>query len=301
MSTRSRRHRARSSQGEARPFAGRREITSQAAGVDIGAHEIVACVPDGEDHQIVRTFGTYTADLQTLADWLVDRGIQTVAMESPGVYWMPLFEELAARGLHCCLISAASIKRVPGRKSDVLACQWLQTLHSSGLLTASFRPEAALVALRPLLRHRAHLLAPRAPHGLHMQQALLQMNMQLSQALSDITGLTGQRIIRAIVAGERNPQQLASLAQFPLYKGGGRDRDGVAGHLARGASVRPSPSAGLVRLLHDPAQRMRCADRAGLLCHQAPFRDDMRGVRGPPLPPRHRVANPTPTVRMPLR
>ena len=211
MSKLSRRHRAQASQGEARPFAGMRKITAQAAGVDIGAHEIVACVPDGEDQQIVRTFGTYTADLQTLADWFVDCGIQTVAMESTGVYWIPLFEELEARGLHCCLISAASIKRVPGRKSDVLDCQWIQTLHSYGLLTASFRPEADLVALRTLLRHRAQLLAHRAPHILHMQQALLQMNIQLSPVLSDLTGLTGQRIMRAIIAGERDPQRLAAL------------------------------------------------------------------------------------------
>jgi len=195
-----------------------RKITAQAAGVDIGAHEIVACVPDGEDQQLVRTFGTYTADLQTLADWFVDRGIQTVAMESTGVYWIPLFEELEARGLQCCLISAASIKRVPGRKSDVLDCQWIQTLHSYGLLTASFRPEADLVALRTLLRHRAQLLEHRAPHVLHMQQALLQMNIQLSQALSDLTGLTGQRIIRAIVAGERAPQQLATLRNYRCKK-----------------------------------------------------------------------------------
>jgi transposase len=218
MSTLSKRHRARSSQGEARPFAGRRKVTPHAAGVDIGAHEIVACVPDGDDQQIVRTFGTYTADLQTLADWLVDRGIQTVAMESTGVYWIPLFEALEARGLQGCLISAQSIKRVPGRKSDVLDCQWIQTLHSYGLLSASFRPDADFVALRTLLRHRAQLLEQRAPHVLHMQKALLQMNIQLSQALSDVTGTTGLRIIRAIVAGERDPHTLAALRNYRCKK-----------------------------------------------------------------------------------
>ena len=155
MSKLSKRHRTRSAQGETRPFEGMRTVNPHAAGVDIGAHEIVACVPDGDDQQIVRTFGTYTADLQTLADWFVDRGIETVAMESTGVYWIPLCEELEARGLHCCLISAQSIKRVPGRKSDVLDCQWIQTLHSSGLLAASFRPDADFIALRTLLRHRA--------------------------------------------------------------------------------------------------------------------------------------------------
>jgi transposase len=149
MSKLSKRQRARSSQGEARPFAGMRKVPPHAAGVDIGAHEIGACVPAGDDQQIVRTFGTYTADLQTLADWFVDRGIQTVAMESTGVYWIPLFEELEARGLHCCLISAQSIKRVPGRKSDVLDCQWIQP--SYGLLAGSFRPDADSVALRTRL------------------------------------------------------------------------------------------------------------------------------------------------------
>lgn len=218
MSKLSKRQRARSSQGEARPFAGIRQVTPHAAGVDIGAHEIVACVPDGADQQLVRTFGTYTAELQTLADWFVDRGIQTVAMESTGVYWIPLFEELEARGLHCCLISAQSIKRIPGRKSDVADCQWIQTLHSYGLLAASFRPEADFVALRTLLRHRAQLLEHRAPHILHMQKALLQMNIQLSQALSDVTGATGLQIIRALVAGERDPQRLAALRNYRCKK-----------------------------------------------------------------------------------
>jgi transposase len=195
-----------------------RQVNPHAAGVDIGAQEIVACVPDGNAQQIVRPFGTYTADLQSLADWFVDRGIETVAMEATGVYWIPLFEELAARGFRCCLISAQSIKRVPGRKSDVLDCQWIQTLHSDGLLSASFRPDADLVALRTLLRHRAQLIEHRAPHVLHMQKALLQMNSQLSQALSDVTGDTGQRIIRAIVAGERDPHPLAALRHYRCKK-----------------------------------------------------------------------------------
>jgi len=127
-----------------------RKITAQAAGVDIGAHAIVACVPDGEAQQIVRTFGTYTADLQTRAAWCVDRGIQTVAMQSTGVSWIPLCEALEARGFPCCLLSAPSIQRVPGRQSAVLDCQWLQTVHSSGFLSASCRPDADCVALRTL-------------------------------------------------------------------------------------------------------------------------------------------------------
>jgi len=204
MSKLSKRNRRGSSQGEARPFEGMRQVNPHAAGVDIGAHEIMACVPDGDDQQIVRAFGTYTADLDALASWFIDRGIQTVAMESTGVYWIPRFKTLEARGLHGCLISAQAIKYVPGRKSDVLDCQWIPTLHSYGLLKAAFRPDADLVTLRTRLRHRAQLIQHRAPHVFHMQKALLQMNIQLSQALSDVMGTTGQRIIRAMVAGERD-------------------------------------------------------------------------------------------------
>jgi transposase len=140
-----------------------------AAGVDIGAHEIMVCVPGSDDTQLVRAFGTYTADLYALADWLREHRIETVAMESTGVYWIPLFEVLEACGFKCCLISATSIKRFPGRKSDVLDCQWIQTLHSYGLLADSFRVEADLVALRTLLRHRAQLIEHRSPHILHMR------------------------------------------------------------------------------------------------------------------------------------
>ena len=216
----SKRPRSRSPQGEARPFEGMRHVNRYAAGVDMGAHAIMACVPAGDDQHIVRAFGTYTADLESLADWCVDRGLQTVAMASTGVYWMPLFETLEAHGLHCCLSSARAITHVPGRQSDVLDCPWIHTLHSDGLLKASFRPEADLVALRTRLRHRAQLMQHRAPHVLHMQKALLQMHLQLSQALSDVTGTPGQRIIRAIVAGERDPHPLAALRHDRCQKDG---------------------------------------------------------------------------------
>jgi hypothetical protein len=154
------------------------QVTAHAAGVDIGAHERMACVPDGNNQQLVRAFGTYTADLDALADWCIDRGIETAAMESTGGYWIPLFETLEARGIPCCLISAQAITHVPGRTSDVLDCQWIHTLHSSGLWQAAFRPDAAFVPRRTFLRHRAQLIEHRAPHILHMQKALLQMNIQ---------------------------------------------------------------------------------------------------------------------------
>lgn len=203
---------------ESRPFAGISQVNKGAAGVDIGAHEIMVCVPANENIQVVRSFGNYTIDLHNICDWLLQNRIKTVAMESTGVYWIPLFEELEHHGFHCCLISSRSLRRIPGRKTDVLDCQWIQTLHSYGLLEQSFRPQGDLIALRTLLRHRAQLIEHRAPHILHMQKALLQMNIQLSQVLTDITGATGLCIIRAIVAGERDPHQLAAMRNYRCRK-----------------------------------------------------------------------------------
>lgn len=198
---------------EAHPFSGMSRIHPHAAGVDIGAIEIVACVPGDENTQIVKAFGNYTVDLQALAQWMKGHNIRTVAMESTGVYWIPLFEELERQGFECLLISSRSLRRVSGRKSDITDAQWIQTLHTYGLLEGSFRPQGDLVALRTLLRHRSELVEHRSPHIQHMQKALLQMNVQLSQAVTDITGLTGQKIIRAILAGGRDPQTLAAMRE----------------------------------------------------------------------------------------
>jgi len=164
---------------EAQPI---RRLEPHAAGLDIGAAEIAACVSDGEGNQIVRMFGTYTRELHALADWLAEHGVSSVAMESTGVYWIPIFELLGMRGFACHLISSADLHRHPGRKSDVLDCQWIQTLHAHGLLADSFRPQADLIALRTLLRHRAQLLEHRAPHILHMQKALTQTCAELVEA-----------------------------------------------------------------------------------------------------------------------
>jgi transposase len=184
-------------------------INPHAAGLDIGREEMWACVPEDRDAQPVRPFGTFTPDLYVLADWLATCRIETVAMESTGVYWIPIYEMLEARGFRVYLVHAHHVKHVPGRKSDVKDCQWIQHLHTCGLLSASFRPEAEMCALRAYLRHRATLLEYRAAHIQHMQKALQQMNVQLTQVLSDITGATGLAIIRAIVDGERDPVQLA--------------------------------------------------------------------------------------------
>jgi transposase len=152
-------------------------------------------------------------DLDAICEWFRKHGIRTVAMESTGVYWIPLFEELERQGFECLLISSRSLRKVAGQKTDVEDAQWIQTLHSYGLLKGSFRPQADLVALRTLLRHRAQLVEHRAPHIQHMQKALLQMNIQLSQAVTDVTGVTGQKIIRGIVAGLRKPEELATFRE----------------------------------------------------------------------------------------
>lgn len=196
---------------EVRPFEGMSQVNQNAAGVDIGATEIVACVSGGEEVQLVKAFGNYTVDLQSIGQWFHEHKIKTVAMESTGVYWIPLFEELERQGFECLLISSRSLRKVAGQKTDVEDAQWIQTLHSYGLLKGSFRPPGDLVALRTLLRHRSQLVEHRSPHIQHMQKALLQMNVQLSQAVTDVTGMTGQKIIRAIVSGMRDPEQLATL------------------------------------------------------------------------------------------
>jgi transposase len=198
---------------EARPFEGLSKVNQNAAGVDIGATEIMVCVSGGEATQLVKAFGNYTVDLLSICDWFRKHEVKTVAMESTGVYWIPLFEELERQGFQCLLISSRSLRKVAGQKTDVEDAQWIQTLHSYGLLKGSFRPEGDLVALRTLLRHRAQLIEHRAPHIQHMQKALLQMNIQLSQAVTDVMGMTGQMIIRAIVAGLREPEELASFRE----------------------------------------------------------------------------------------
>ena len=189
-------------------------VHPHAAGLDIGAREIFACVPPDRTEEYVKVFGTFTPDLQRLADWLAANEVETVAMESTGVYWIPIFELLEARGFKVYLVNARSMKAVPGRKSDYQDCQWIQKLHSLGLLTNSFRPDAEMCALRAYLRHRADLMQHRAAHIQHMQKALQQMNIQLTQVLSDITGETGMAIVRAIVTGERDGLKLAQRRDY---------------------------------------------------------------------------------------
>ncbi len=186
-------------------------LRPNAAGIDIGATEIFVAVPADRDPQPVRSYPSFTPDLQALADWLKQCGIETVAMESTGVYWIPLFQILEERGFEVYLVNARHVKNVPGRRTDVSDCQWLQFLHSVGLLRASYRPEQEVCAVRSLLRHRESLVQMAATHVNHMQKALDQMNLQLHHVISDITGWTGLAIIDAILEGERDPQILADL------------------------------------------------------------------------------------------
>jgi len=186
-------------------------LRPDAAGIDIGATEIFVAVPANRAAENVRSFPTFTQDLYALADWLHQCGVKTVAMESTGVYWIPLFQILEDRGLEVCLVNARHVKNVPGRRTDVSDCQWLQFLHSVGLLRASYRPEQEVCAVRSLLRHRESLVQMAATHVHHMQKALDQMNLQVHHVISDITGQTGQAIIDAILAGERDPLVLAKL------------------------------------------------------------------------------------------
>ncbi|MCL0093874.1 IS110 family transposase [Dehalococcoidia bacterium] len=186
-----------------------KQINLNAAGLDIGAAEIYACVPEDRDEQSVRVFQTFTTDLHNLANWLAACGVDTVAMESTGIYWIPIYEILEARGFKAHLINARQLKNVPGRKTDVLDCQWIQQLHTYGLLSGSFRPESEMCALRSYTRHRDNLIRYRAAHIQHMQKALHLMNVQLTNVITDITGVTGMNIIQAILSGERHPEKLA--------------------------------------------------------------------------------------------
>lgn len=182
-----------------------------AAGIDVGSGSHFVAVPEDLAADPVREFAGFTGDLQRLADWLVSLGVETVAMESTGVYWIALYEILESRGLEVVLADARHVKNVPGRKSDVLDCQWLQELHSFGLLRGAFRPPEEMVRLRAYLRQRDRLIAGASDSIRHMHKALRQMNLLLDKVVSDITGVTGMAILRAILAGERDARQLAKL------------------------------------------------------------------------------------------
>jgi len=192
-------------------------VHPQAAGIDIGngAH-YVAVRPD-RDSAPVRRFECFTADLHRLADWLRSCGVKTVAMQSTGVYWIPLYEILEARGIEVFLVNARHTKNLPGRKSDVQESQWLLKLHTYGLLNNSFQPPSAIRILRTYWRQRGEHVHGAATCVQRMQKVLPQMNVQLANVISDVSGLTGQAIVRAIIAGQHDPQKLAELSDPRIH------------------------------------------------------------------------------------
>lgn len=201
------------------------------AGIDIGANEHWVCAPPGEDGKTnVRVFKTTTPNLISLADWLLSLKVESVAMESTYVYWIPVYELLEARGLEVVLVNARTLHNVPGRKTDMNDCQWLQLLHSCGLLRASFRPKEAICKMRALQRQLANLVRERSKYVQWMQKALDQMNIQVHRAVSDLTGTTGMSIVRAIVEGQRDPHSLATLRDPRCRKSEAEIAEFLTGH-----------------------------------------------------------------------
>ncbi len=206
---------------EARSIEAMKRVNERAAGIDIGATEHYVCVPEDavpDCGSAVRAFAAWTRDLDQLVEWLQRCKVTTVAMESTGVYWLPLAQKLEAAGIDFVLVNARHLKCVPGRKTDVHDCQWLQQLHSYGLLHGSFRPSAQIGVLRALMRHRENLTHSAAQHLQHMQKALDLMNVHLHRAVSDLNGETGLRIIDAILAGQRDPKELVKLRDSQCRK-----------------------------------------------------------------------------------
>ena len=194
-------------------------IQPNVAGIDIGSEEHWVCGPIGEDGKPnVRVFRTTTKQLEELTDWLLEQGVESVAMESTYIYWIPVYEMLEESGLEVVLVNARQMHNVPGRKTDMQDCQWIQLLHSCGLLRGSFRPTEPICCIRALQRQAGNLEKERARVVQWMQKSLDQMNVQIHRAVSDLTGKTGMSIVRAIVAGERSPAQLATFRDFRCRK-----------------------------------------------------------------------------------
>ena len=203
--------RKKRSKKNAKAVLGLPVLHADTAGIDIGPTEIYVAVPADRDEEPVRCFTGFTEDLLRIAAWLQQCQVKRIAMESTGAYWIPLWQILADAGFDVCLVNARHFKNVPGKKTDVEDCQWLQFLHSVGLLRGSFRPEQAVCGVRTLLRYRVELIRFAAEHIQHMQKALEQMNVKLGHVISDLTGVTGLAIVDAILSGERDLRELAKL------------------------------------------------------------------------------------------
>jgi transposase len=188
-------------------------VHPDAAGIDVGGSEHWVAVSPERDAEPVRSFRCFTAEVREMAEWLVEKGVRSVAMQSTGVYWMPVFEVLEQHGLEVFLVNARHTKNLPGRKSDVQECQWLWKLHAFGLLNNSFQPTDEIRVARSLWRQRGNLIAAASSAIQRMQKVLTEMNIQLSTVLSDLSGVSGMKILHAILAGERDPWKLAALVR----------------------------------------------------------------------------------------
>lgn len=261
-------------------------VHPHAAGIDVGNSSHWAAVPPEGPGPHVRQFGTFTADLHAMADWLIERGVSTVALESTGVYWIPVFEVLEARGLHVCLVDTRRLKCVPGRKSDVLDCQWLQQLHSFGLLASAFVPEPQAALLRSYMRQRAMLVRYAAHHIQHLHKALQQMNLKLGNVVSDITGQTGLAILRAIVAGERDPQKLAAFRDPRCKQDQATIAASLQGHWREDHLFELAQALELYDIYRQKIQA--CDARIEQALRQLPD----GGESQPPLPPKRSKRNP---------
>ena len=236
------------------------QLNLNSAGIDVGATSHFVAVPADRSEQPVQEFEAFTADLYRLADWLTECGVATVAMESTGVYWIPLFGVLEERGFQVMLVDPRRIKNVPGRKSDVVDCQWLQQLHTYGLLSGAFRPDEDIRRLRSYLRQRAMLVEYASHHVQHMQKALTQMNVKLHHVIRDITGKTGMDMIEAIASGERNSRTLARLRDPRIKADEATIARSLQGALAGGAHLRAGPGPGTVPGLSGQDCRVRPGD-----------------------------------------
>ncbi len=194
-------------------------INPDCAGIDIGSRSHFLAIPPNRDGDTVREYPSTTSGVLEICTWLKENGVKTVAMESTGSYWIPVFEILESYGFDVYLVNAKSVKSPPGSKTDVLDCQWIQKLHSLGLLTKSFRPQDHCLKLRSLSRQHSSLIEHRSPHVQHMQKSLHEMNIQLATHIRDITGVTGMRIINAILEGERDEEKFALLVDRRCKRG----------------------------------------------------------------------------------
>src|SRR3990167_3922822 len=206
------------------------QINPHAAGIDIGSRSHHVAVRLQTDEISIKEFSAYTTDLYHIADWLQENHVTTIAMESTGIYWIPLYDVLEERGMEVKLVNARHVKNVSGRKNDIEDAQWLQQLHSCGLLSGAFRPIEKIRPLRTYMRQRSLLIECMTPHIQHMQKALSQMNLQLSNVLNDITGATGMKIIRSIVAGVRDPKVLAEMRNYRCAKSEDEIEKALTGH-----------------------------------------------------------------------